>query len=288
VGFVSQNLQLDILTQADGVALQDLAKSVGWTFTSGQVNMFISPVGTVFGHRLEDRLVSSAGIYIYGSALASLGIVIVRPDFQRRGLGKSVVERCLREAEHNGVPVVLVATEQGAPLYTSLGFQAIGSIHRLELRGSVHAVPLSKSLEFHPVKEDNSSDLIAIDELVFGARRVELYRVLFANIECGFVTRNSQSAIEGFALAMRRNDVLVVGPLIASTLDVALALVSKFTANWTGPVRIDVPSEHKTFMTELARLGFKETMVSPLMIRNADGLPGQRNQLFGIVDPVFG
>jgi GNAT superfamily N-acetyltransferase len=284
---VRQDLALDIITRADRMALQDLAQSVGWTFTSGQVNMFLSPVGTVFGHRIENRLVSSAGIYIYDATLASLGIVIVRPDFQRRGLGKSVVERCLREAEHAGVPVVLVATEQGYPLYASLGFQTIQNIHRLEINGSVHAVSPNDSHELNPVKEDDLSDLVAIDEVVFGARRDPLYRVLFSNIDCGFVVRNSQNSIEGFGLAMRRNDMLVVGPLIASTQDIALTLVANFVAHWAGPVRIDVPSQQATFITELARLGFKETMVSPLMIRNAHGLPGQRRQLFGIVDPVF-
>jgi GNAT superfamily N-acetyltransferase len=283
-----QDLELGILTAADRDALQQLATSVGWSFTSGQVNMFISPVGTVFGHRLGDRLISSAGIYIYGSRLASLGIVIVRPDFQRRGLGKSIVQHCLGEAEHNGVPVVLVATAQGVPLYTSLGFQTIGNIHRVEISGSVQVDSANDSLELNPVQEDDLTDLVARDELVFGARREELYRVLFSNIECGFVVRNSQNSMEGFGLATRRNDVLVVGPLIASTQDVALALLSKFVANWAGPVRIDVPSLQTTFIGELLRLGFKETMVSPLMILNADGLPGQRNQLFGIVDPVFG
>lgn len=47
--------------------LRALAKSVGWNFTMGQVNLFLSSGGTVFGCRHEGQLIASAGIYSYGS-----------------------------------------------------------------------------------------------------------------------------------------------------------------------------------------------------------------------------
>ena len=280
---------IEPITLNDAVALMDLAESVGWRWRSipDQVKMFIS-TGTLFGHRLDGRLISSAGIYQYGS-LDSLGVVIVHSDFQRQGLGKSIVKRCLVESEQTGAPVTLVATAQGFPLYTSLGFQTIGQIHRFdceEPRTSDFVVDKDRNVS--PIQESDLSELIRFDQIVFGADRSQLYRILFSNMECGFIVRNPDNSIQGFGLGIRKNNMIVVGPLIASTADIATLLIHKFISFWTGPVRIDVPGEQVPFMTQLTEAGFKETMVSPLMLRNADNLPGQRNQLFGIADPVFG
>ncbi|GMA64188.1 GNAT family N-acetyltransferase [Alicyclobacillus fastidiosus] len=283
-----QDFEIDMITKDDGLALQNLAHSVGWNFTTGQTNLFISPAGKLFGYRFEGNLVASAGIYIYGSALASLGVVIVHSGIQRKGLGKSIVKHCLIEAERVGAPVMLVATEQGFPLYKSLGFQTIGNIHRFEVSKLLEDIRINGAFQVDQVQEGDLDQLIALDETVIGANRSRLYPVLFSNMECGYVVRNSQNTVVGFGLAGRRNNVLVVGPMVADTQDVALTLMRTFVSGWSGPVRIDVPSQQEKFMKHLLTYGFEEKMISPLMILNAHELGGKRDQLYGIADPVFG
>lgn len=285
-----QDIAIDILSKDDGPALRKLAQSVGWNFTPGQTNLFTSRAGELFGYRFEGGLVASAGIYIYGSALASLGVVIVHPDFQRKGLGKSIVKHCLIEAERVGAPVMLVATAQGFPLYESLGFQAIGNIHRFEIEISkpLNETGIHESFQVNLVKKSDLPQLIAFDETVMGANRSGLYSVLFSNMECGYVVRNSQNSVIGFGLAVRRNNLLVVGPIVADSQDMAFMLIRNFVSNWSGPVRIDVPSQQDKFTKNLLAYGFAERMVSPFMLLNAQELRGKRDRLYGIMDPVFG
>ncbi|QQE78373.1 GNAT family N-acetyltransferase [Alicyclobacillus sp. SO9] len=283
-----QDFAIDMITKDDGPALQNLAQSVGWNFTTGHTNLFISPAGKMFGYRFEGNLVTSAGIYIYNSTLASLGVVIVHSDFQRKGLGKSIVKHCLIEAERVGAPVMLVATEQGFPLYESIGFQTIGNIHRFEVNKPLRHMKVNEFFEVNHVGADDLNELIALDETVFGANRSELYTVLFANIERGYLIRNAKNNVIGFGFGVRRNNVLVVGPIVADSQDVALALVENFVSGWSGSVRIDIPSQKEDFMKVLLTYGFEEKMISPVMILNAQELSGERDQLYGIVDPVFG
>lgn len=283
-----QDFEIERLAKDDGPALRNLARSVGWNFTTVQTELFISPAGKLFGHRYEGNLVSSAGIYIYSATLASLGVVIVHPDFQRKGLGKGIVKHGLMEAQQAGVPVMLVATAQGLPLYQSLGFQAIGYIHRLQVSQPPEGIEANEDLQVDYVEEHHLDQLIAFDEVVMGANRRWLYPLLFSHRECGYVVRNSQNTLVGFGLAVRRNNVLVVGPVVADSQAVALTLIRRFALGWAGPVRIDVPSQQQKFMKELLRHGFEEHMASPLMLLNAQELGGKREQLYGIVDPVFG
>ena len=270
--------------------LQDLAKSVGWNFTSGQVNLFLSSGGAVFGYRHEGQLIASAGIYSYGSELASLGIVIVHADFQGHGLGKQVVIRCLVEAERTGTPVTLVATEQGFPLYRSLGFEAIGQVHRFELAGRADILTETETWVegISVIQNSDLADIIHLDEGIFGAKREMVCDALFRNMASGVIYRDEQGHVRGVAMSVQRNDLLVIGPVMAVNEAMGIELVKFAASRWQGRVRIDVPSSQPLFMENLTQLGFTQNMVSQVMIRGAAALPGERNRLFGIVDPVFG
>ncbi|MDQ0191456.1 GNAT family N-acetyltransferase [Alicyclobacillus cycloheptanicus] len=121
----------DLREERDTTELQALAKSVGWKITTDQAGSLLAPKGTVLGYRHDGQLIASAGLYTYGSELASLGVVIFLA-YQRKGLGKRIVMRCLIEAERIHSPVTLVTTEQGFLLYESLGFRTVGYVHRFE------------------------------------------------------------------------------------------------------------------------------------------------------------
>ncbi len=244
--------------------------------------------GTVFGHRVGGRLVSSAGLYRYGSDLASLGVVIVHPDFQRMGLGKELVQRCLRECEPADMPVSLIATKDGFPLYTSLGFQTVGTVHRF-MRTGIGAMASADS-DGHGtgVLQANVSDWVRMDKLATGAERRHLYELLLPKVYVSFSVPDPFGRLQGFGAAVRRGDLLVIGPLMAADEAVAKQVIAEFLRVWSGTIRLDVPGEQSGFIRYLKRLGFRETMVSPLMVLDGRELPGQRNMVYGIMDPAFG
>jgi GNAT superfamily N-acetyltransferase len=57
------------------------------------------------------------------SSSPDLLILVVDPAFQRRGLGKLLLQDGLERAHRAGFPVFLSASPKGVPLYKSLGFE---------------------------------------------------------------------------------------------------------------------------------------------------------------------
>lgn len=57
-----------------------------------------------------DRVLACAAIHIYWSDLAEIRAVAVSEDCHRRGIGRGVVEACLKEARELGIPKVFCLT----------------------------------------------------------------------------------------------------------------------------------------------------------------------------------
>ncbi|MDQ0188516.1 hypothetical protein JI721_16355 [Alicyclobacillus cycloheptanicus] len=131
-------------------------------------------------------------------------------------------------------------------------------------------------------------EAIALDERVFGARRTAVYRALGQHLHAGAVVRDPQGRMIAIALAIQRTNMLVVGPVIAPHAKMAADLVHAISCGWDGLVRIDVPGQPAEFEALLGEMGFSAAMESPIMVMGAQTLPGQRQYLFGMVDPVFG
>ncbi|WP_420894170.1 GNAT family N-acetyltransferase [Staphylospora marina] len=52
--------------------------------------------GSFFGHvSPEGRVVSASAVFAYGSRLSSLGLVMVDPEWRRRGLATEAVRHCM-------------------------------------------------------------------------------------------------------------------------------------------------------------------------------------------------
>lgn len=58
-------------------------------------------------------------------ASAELVVLVVHPDFQRRGAGSMLVEQLCQKADGQGVIAVLGASDMGKGLYLKHGFEII-------------------------------------------------------------------------------------------------------------------------------------------------------------------
>ncbi len=69
----------------------------------------------------EDRIVGFAAIEIYSQKLAEVQSLAVSPDFQGRGIGRDLVERCVGRARAEGV-LELMAITATEKLFRDIGF----------------------------------------------------------------------------------------------------------------------------------------------------------------------
>ncbi|HZG61351.1 MAG TPA: GNAT family N-acetyltransferase [Anoxybacillus sp.] len=284
---MKKEIIIDTINLHELPSLLKLAESVGWFFDPKRANMYVSS-GTMYGHRAGNRFISSAALFQYGAVFSSLGTVIVHPEYQGQGLGKSLVQRCLHQAEQMNIPVSLVATSEGFPLYKSLGFCTFGYIYRFSLTNLARQQLDTCCSGLDELCATDLPDIIRLDKIAFGADRSYLYRQFFKQMDTGFIVKEQDKRIRGFVMAFQVGAVLHIGPLLAEHAEIALQLIQPFLFLSTQPVRIDVPDKQIYFIKQLQKFGFQETLLSPLMLKNADALPGKRDYMFAIADPALG
>ena len=278
-------MKVKILNQSDISQLLSLCDSVGWlhdiSFMKEQFETYLS-VGTLFGHDNEDKLVSCIAVFPYKTGFTSLGILIVHPDFQRKGLGRSLLNICMKKAPPLQ-PVTLIATDAGTPLYHAYGFTTVTSIHRFERNGTTIT---PGSFPTSTITSQDLNTLIQLDYIANGAHRPKLYSILLHRAHLALkIERNDR--LEAFALCIRKGDTLCVTPLIARNEEDALHLLLSICNQWHGTVRIDVPHAQKSFRDKLLSFEFKETLLSPFMIKNGENLPGKRDFIFAMMDAAL-
>jgi len=103
----------------------NLSMGAGWNQTAADwlALMTDSPEGCL-GIACDGRIVATTTLVCYEKRLAWIGMVLTHPDYQRRGFARMLVSQAIGMAHERGVRTIkLDATDEGRPLYESLGFQ---------------------------------------------------------------------------------------------------------------------------------------------------------------------
>jgi hypothetical protein len=100
---------------------------------------------------------------------------------------------------------------------------------------------------------------------------------------------NPQGTLLGYAMSIRQDQQLLIGPLIAFNRFSALDLISALMEHHNGgPVRIDVSSRREDLVQTLLDAGFKELDTQPVMVLDAPSLPGKRDHVFALASQAWG
>ncbi|KAE9378195.1 acyl-CoA N-acyltransferase [Stipitochalara longipes BDJ] len=83
-----------------------------------------------------------------GKDYAKLNTLVVSPEYQRRGIGKMLIEDGLKEADRLGLQAVLGASKEGLGLYKKLGFK---EVEVMEIRLWEYEGGEGRGLETHAV-----------------------------------------------------------------------------------------------------------------------------------------
>lgn len=208
-------------------ALMTLKASAGWNQTEEDLRrcLRLEPDGC-FGIEADGVLVASATAVCYGPDLAWIGMVLTLPQYRGRGLARRLMEHAIRYAGDRTVR--LDASEQGRPLYESLGFVAECPIDRWRRE----AAPAAASPEVLPLTWDPE-----LDRSVFGANRSALLQDL-AGCE-------GASLHGAYAFARPGANAAFFGPCIANDPDAAETLFRWFVGRHAHePAVVDLFPEH--------------------------------------------
>ncbi len=160
----------------------------------------------------------------YGSDLAWIGMVLVHPEFRRRGIARALMQHTMGWLSESGVATTrLDATDMGRPLYKELGFSDEEAIERWERTAADCPAPKTQS-RAGPL-EALEEGLAALDCRAFGYDRSALIQDLVSDETVVGV----QSAA-GFAMGRPGSRAWFVGPCVACSATAAEALLSDLLA----------------------------------------------------------
>jgi GNAT superfamily N-acetyltransferase len=232
---------LRALGARDLPALHSLSAAAGWPHRAQDCAMLLA-----LGHGLaacgaDGAILGSAMRWDWSADCATIGMVLVAPDQQGKGLGRRLMQALLDTTQARAV--MLNATLAGLALYEKLGFRPIGMIHQHQ--GTITQVPSRSAKADHP-RLSSTAELTALDQAAFGAPRPTLIAHLQAETEIRTTPR-------GIAARRRFGHGHTIGPVVAETEDEAIDLIAALLR--PGFQRIDVPAEAPALRAWLTQAG---------------------------------
>jgi GNAT superfamily N-acetyltransferase len=186
---------------------------------------------------IEDAgsVVATASLLPYGNRLAWIGMVLTRPEYRRRGLAKKLMEDAIAIAERGGIRTLkLDATDEGRPLYESLGFVVEQPVERWGREGAKSPVTndepvASASMEKDLDAEQISADLLHRDAESFGVAREKLLESLRSSGRC-------TATADGYVFSRPGRVAQYLGPCMADSEAAARQLIAEHlqghSCNW--------------------------------------------------------
>ena len=201
-----------LLRKTDVPSICELCAGAGWNQTpeDWERMMDLEPLGC-FGIEQDGRIVATTTLLTYGQELAWVGMVLTHVDYQRRGYARQLVIAALELACSRKIRCVkLDATDQGRPLYASLGFEDEQPIQRWFGHPEVDARTEAAAV--------GQSALLQLDRAAFGTDRSR------------FLDTLGRPVITEGAFAMHRPGARAshLGPCTASSAESAAKVIRAF------------------------------------------------------------
>lgn len=276
-------------------ALRDL---IGWNQTINDWQRLVAyePKGC-FVAEWEGSPAGTATTTCYGTELAWIGMVLVHPQYRRRGIGKALLEHCLEHLRESRISCIkLDATPLGKPLYEQLGFREEWALTRWSKDFSKYqeevAAPRSEiesGANLRSWKQSGITQIGQFDSAAFGVSRERMLELLAQGSKRCIIHTSSDDSITGYGMLRAGSKADYLGPLVATSDQTALALISTLLS---GPlersVYWDIPDANVAAVTKAKDLGFAPQRPLLRMHLGRNENPGQPASCFGIADPAIG
>lgn len=234
----------------------------------------------------NDALLGTATWWSYGEHYGSVGLVVVDRSQQGKGIGRRLMETIIDDADSRSLQ--LVATRAGLKLYQQCGFREFGRIEQRQGIPSpqLELPPSSAGAVLRPAAANDFAALEILDAAAIGAPRHELMQHLL-NIGSGFVaTLDGQPA--GFVIKRQAGRGTLIGPVVADTESLAIALVAQALNSSTGFTRIDIPSNAERLARWLDTAGLVNVDTVTAMRRGDSPEAHTGVRTFALVSQAFG
>lgn len=284
----SLHLNLRLLTHEDLPFADSVRALAGWNQTIADWERFLSaaPDGC-FIAEWNGVPAGTATTISYGPALAWIGMVLVHPDFRRRGIGSALLGRCIEHLRKRGVRCIkLDATPAGKQVYDGLGFKEEWTLTRWE-----HAAARWPAAESSSgIRSCRDVEVVeSLDAAAFGVSRRKALEPLMKQSRCALMFEAEPGQVAGYGLLRDGSSALYLGPVVAVSADVGIRLVGALLAHAEGrKVYWDIPDENIAAVECARERGFTPQRTLTRMYLGENATAGDRLRQFAIVGPEQG
>lgn len=280
------SVQLRQMTHRDipfGMRLKEIP---GWNQTENDWKRFIDlePEGC-FVAQLDGTDVGTATSITYEDRFGWVAMVLVDPDYRRRGVGTTLLHGCIDYLEDNVATVKLDATPMGKKLYDTIGFEDEYETERWLGKCSRSAVPD----ELVPINGDILDAVCEFDAPVFGADRSRVIRRLVEEPQTtGFCVLEANE-VAGYGIIRPGDNAFQLGPVVARSADIGQALFTGLLSVSPGdPVICDILLPNSDILPIVRDRGFEKQRYFIRMYRGKNRWPGKPDLVYAATGPEKG
>jgi GNAT superfamily N-acetyltransferase len=236
----------------------------------------------------HDQLAASIVVLPYGNRFAWMSMVLVLPQFQRRGYAQQMLRFALAQLAVEGRAALLDATPAGHPVYLQQGFRDTWGFARY--RRETGALPQARPLG-PPTRALREGDWPAIESLdgpAFGAGRLALLRSLAQRLPRAARVLDHGGRLRGFVLGRDGREAFQIGPLLADSDATAKCLLHDALQPLAGPTYIDLLDRRRLLLPWLQQQGFAFQRPFTRMVHGAPSAPGDPETIVLAAGPEFG
>ena len=268
--------------EKDDLAFADAVRALaGWNQTAADWRRFLlhEPEGCV----LCEWEGSPAGVVTtirYGKELAWIGMMLVHPQYRRRGIASALMDTAIEFLRSKNVTCIkLDATPEGAKVYEQLGFRPELELFRWE--GDL------KAKQKHSLKEPLLLP-IEIDCRAFGVDRSAWLELLARDAEDVRLLRDAAGRLVAFGMLRKGSRANYLGPISAESRVAGRKLVDSLLGQVSGLTYWDILEENREAVAMAELHGFRRSRPLLRMWLGDKLVKGEIDFQFGIGDPSTG
>jgi GNAT superfamily N-acetyltransferase len=268
-----------------------LVREARWNQVEADWRIFLELGHVYAAHTATGRIVATTATLPFGAGFAWISMVLVLPDYRRRGLATLLMRRAMDDLTAEGLVPVLDATPDGRAVYRALGFQDSWGFQRLMRRERPRAIEPSSPPDgatVRPIADADWAALNAYDAAAFGADRGAVLTRLRGRLPAAELIAERGGRIAGFLLGRDGRVAAQIGPLIAEDDAVARALLERAVDTIEGPVFIDLADAKAEVASFLEARDFSVQRPFTRMLHGRSQRYDDAARTFAVVGPEFG
>ena len=237
-----------------------------------------------------NKIIGTTTAINYANRIAWIGMVLVDKDYRGQGVSKSLLTSVFNKLE-SCKSVKLDATPYGQKVYEKFDFKEEYLIARMTLSSMKDLPPVSNdNIIPVPIQWENLPEIIALDELIFGADRSRLMESSVKENPGKVWLLKRNGDIAGFALGRDGDTFNHIGKLLMASMqmDVDRLITQALKGLGNQQVVVDVLCDKEDLLNWLSSIGFIKQRHFIRMYKEENPYPGAVEHQYLICGPEFG